>query len=142
MPLLGFYFCWAACADLIREIHIENGAINGEGLKVRKHLPLSVNEFIDTKLGDEDFNQEGNSVSEEYLKKRYYEDFTLASIGITEGSHPFDVANCWEDYDLLAPKIEERFKEWKAGKDVNRPWGDFGGNIEHKPESETPKTII
>lgn len=127
MRLLGFYFCWAACSDLLSELHLNDLELNVEALKKRDTSPLSVIDHIDTKLGEEDFNERGQLFSAEYLVKRYFEDFTKAFLEETLETHPFDVNDSWENYEKIAPRIEKRFDAWKCGKDINKPWWRFWG---------------
>ena len=127
MPLLGFYFCWAACSDLLGELHLDNSALDFTLLKERGITPLSVTDIIDSKLGDEDFNTDGRAFSAVYLKKRYFEDFTKAFIEETAETHPFAVSDTWENYERIAQRIEKRFIAWQSGKDINKPWWRIWG---------------
>ena len=127
MPLLGFYFCWAACSDLLSELHLKDSKLDVGALRKRTISPLSVIDHIDTKLGMEDFNESGQGFSAAYLQKRYIEDFMKGFLEETLETHPFDIDDSWENFEKIAPRIKERFDAWSSGKDINRPWWRFWG---------------
>ena len=127
MPLLGFYFCWAACTDLLSELHLKDLELDIEALKNRDASPLSVIDHIDAKLRDEDFNRRGQLFSAAYLEKRYFEDFTKAFLEETLETYLFDVSDSWENYEKIAPRIDKRFNAWKRRNDINKPRWRFWG---------------
>lgn len=126
-PLLGYYFCWAAINDLMGQIHTENPEFAVDELKSRKSSPLSVLSVIGHELTDEDFNARGAAFSEDYLRAKYFQDFTTTFLYDAADSHPFEVPDSWQRFDELAERIEKRFAKWSAGEDINRPWWRFWG---------------
>ena len=101
-----------------------------EEFQSRTVSSLSIGGLLDWKLGHEDLNDEGNRFSSAYLPDLYLKDFEWVFMEQTADSHPFDVADSWENFDLLAERIDKRYKDWKAGKDLKRPWWKlWGGNL-------------
>jgi hypothetical protein len=80
--------------------------------------------FCDGKLTDDDLNEEGNAFTRFYYEKHYYADYeTTMTPLMADTGHPTDdfcsVPDTWESYALLAPVLDRRYADWKAGNDGN-----------------------
>ncbi len=72
----------------------------------------------DEKFWEEDLNEEGNRFAKAYYEstpenkgRTYLSDYDgIFSKGLPSIYH---LADTWENYDLIAPVISSRFREWK-----------------------------
>lgn len=87
--------------------------------------PLQYYQSCDDKITDEDFNKEGNSFSNEYLKELYFADYVYALRNEVSVEEVFEVDDTWENYNQLAKVIDRRFANWKSGKDLTNLWWQF-----------------
>ena len=75
-------------------------------------------ESCDGKFVDEDLNEEGQAFTEAYFDFEsgdYIPDYEgLLAKGLPS---TYRVQDTWANYDLLAPLIEDRLKNWRAEKD-------------------------
>lgn len=77
----------------------------------------------DEKFTDEDLNDEGNRFASDYFNDasgKYINDYT-ATLGKRLPS-VYHVADSWQNYDLLAPVIAKRFRDWKTPRKFWQIW--------------------
>jgi hypothetical protein len=68
----------------------------------------------DGKFTDEDVNDEGNAFAAVYYAAdgaQYLADYD--NILCNAVGDPYEVPDSWQSYDLLAPTIAQRYREWK-----------------------------
>jgi hypothetical protein len=118
---IGMFLAWAISRDLIGDLHREEFP---ELVLAVRQRQLTGREFLfracDGKFWDEDLNDEGNAFAKWYYAPesggygRYISDYERA---IGEGLPTiYHVEDSWENYDRLAPIIDERFGAWKRGE--------------------------
>ena len=113
----GMFVAWALIKELAGQIHTEEFPDALEELIQRRVTPGQF--FIDgcaQKFTDEDLTDEGNDFTKAYFDfatGMYLADYetTLAA----DLPSLYHVADTWESFDRIAPIIDRRFDEWKAG---------------------------
>lgn len=120
---IGQYLAWAILTGL-GNTHPQRGAAwldSHAALRERRTTPGEVlATFCDGKLTDDDLNEEGNAFTRVYYEKHYYADYeTTMTPLMADTGHPTDdfcsVPDTWESYALLAPVLDRRYADWKAG---------------------------
>jgi hypothetical protein len=69
----------------------------------------------DGKFTDEDLNEEGNAFTQAYFdfdKGNYLNDYDATLAGDLESL--YCVKDTWDNFDLLKPRLDQRFAEWKS----------------------------
>ena len=67
----------------------------------------------DSKLTDEDLNDEGNAFATAYYKNGpFYEDY--ASVFPEELPTIYHVEDSWENFDKVCVVFDRRYEQWKA----------------------------
>ncbi len=123
--LLALYLAWALKNGLGGDLHTVDNKASCDKLIQGSTTPLDYFEYCDEKITSEDFNREGNLFSEEYLKEIYFEDYVHALRDEAPEEEVFDIDDTWENYNKLAKVIDQRFANWKSGKDLKKPWWQF-----------------
>jgi hypothetical protein len=115
---IGIYLAWAVLKGLASDWHRLNSKDQIERLQRRE---ITGAQFFFAACGDrfaeKDLNPEGNLFTRAYYEngpgKRgpYFKDYTRTlSADLPSFWH---VEDTWENFDLLAPIITQRFEEWK-----------------------------
>lgn len=113
---IGMYLAWIINYNLVGELHLEEDA---EELQAVRERTMTGKDFLiklcDTKFWDEDLNEEGLAFTEHYYHDDhhgYFNDYvqTLA----TSLPSLYNVADSWQNYDLIAPVITKAYQRWKA----------------------------
>jgi hypothetical protein len=86
---------------------------------------LSGREFLarlrDGELTDGDINDTGNAFTQSYYDSDiYFQDYAEVLVG--ELPSLYHVDDSWENYDIMAQRINERFAAWNQNR---RPWWRF-----------------
>ncbi|MDR2862082.1 MAG: hypothetical protein LBV07_05995 [Syntrophobacterales bacterium] len=118
---IGMFLAWCINNDLISEELQEDSEEEIDDVKSRK---MTGGEFLrqvcDEKFSDYDLNETGNEFAEDYYEdetafsenyKGYFDDY--AEIFNTTGHDFYKLPDSWENYDLITPRINQRFREWK-----------------------------
>ena len=116
---IGMFLAWALLKGFAGEIHIEDFPETLDQLRQRTITPGQfLIQACDEKFTDEDLSDEGNAFAEYYFNSgekwgAYLGDYE-ATLGLN-GRSLYHVADTWENYDRLAPIIQKRYDEWRAG---------------------------
>jgi hypothetical protein len=116
---IAMFLAWAVTRGLVGELHREESAEDIQELLDRK---ISPGQFFfhccDGKLTDEDFSDEGNAFAQHYFAPggstygSYNEDYDrILAAGLPSVYH---VEDSWENFDRLAPVIQQQFETWRA----------------------------
>jgi hypothetical protein len=112
----GMFFAWAVLAglgsaDMAADFARETNDLRAKHL-TPGHFFLVV---CDGKLTDADLSEEGNNFAQAYFDDG---DFLADYEGLVGRGLPsiYHVADSWETYDKLKPRIDQRFSAWKAGR--------------------------
>jgi hypothetical protein len=114
----GMFLAWALLNDLGGELHLEDCADDLESLRRRETSPGQY--FLaacDGKLTDEDLNEEGNAFAAVYFDLKdgqYLGDYT-ATVASSLPT-PYHVPDTWEVFDQLKPILDQRFQDWRGGR--------------------------
>jgi len=125
---IGIYLAWAVLNGLAGDWHRLNSKDKIERLERRE---ITGAQFFFAVCGDrfseKDLNPEGNLFTRDYYEngpgKRgpYFKDYAQTlSAGLPSFWH---VADTWENFDLLAPTITQRFETWK--NPLRKRWWQF-----------------
>jgi hypothetical protein len=114
---IGMFLAWAILRGLEGEFHREESA---ESLAAVRARQMSGREFLfqecDEKFWEEDLSEEGNAFAHAYYDSRddswsYVNDY--AEVLASRLPTLYHVEDSWENFDRLAPVLDERFAEWK-----------------------------
>ena len=111
---IGMFLAWVILHELEGELHQENSA---EALTAVRARTMTGREFLtrecDEKFWEEDLNAEANAFAHWYYEGNalYLEDYERVLGDSVETL--YHVADTWQNYDLLAVVIDERFAEWQ-----------------------------
>ena len=112
----GMYLAWAALRGLL-----------DEGFDEATLAPLRARQITgsilyfdrcDGKLMDDDFNDEGNAFTASYYGEHFVADYQrifekmMPNAGATTDDF-CSVPDTWENFDLLAPVLDQRFAQWQ-----------------------------
>lgn len=120
---IGFFLAWIINHDMVGSFHIDESVDALRKLRLRE---ISGREFLitecDEKLWEEDLNEEGNSFTKAYYDVGAYMDDYEEVLG---DYYPtvYHVPDTWENYEKIAGRIDQRFKEWKLRS--RKPWWKF-----------------
>ena len=120
----GMFFAWAIFNDLCSDEHLSSFPDEVALLKDRKTTPGQyLFETLDGKLCDADLNSVGNSFAMAYFdisvaaySHDYFEVVDLEEMDeydVGEFGSPYLVRDSWENYDLIALVVTERFNTWR-----------------------------
>ena len=115
----GMYLAWAAFKGLL-----------GEAFDEATLAPLRARETTgcqlyfdqcDGKLTDEDFNERGNAFTASYYEASFVADYQrVFADQMPNGGESTDdfcsVPDTWENYDRLAPVLDQRFAQWQQAQ--------------------------
>jgi hypothetical protein len=128
---IGMFLAWCINNDLISEELKEDSEELVNDVKSRK---VTGGEFLreacDEKFTDYDLNEIGNEFASDYYEddtnfskncKNYFGDYAeIFNIKVVDDSLDQDslyrVEDTWANYDLIVPRINQRFLEWKEYK--------------------------
>lgn len=114
----GMFVAWAVLSGLGGPLHAEDAF----QLAARSDTPgawfLSA---CDGKFTDEDLTDDGNAFTQAYFdfdEGNYLDDYEAA---VGQGTPPgpqglYYVEDSWDTFDRLAPVLDRRFDEWRAGR--------------------------
>lgn len=116
----GMYVAWALQSGLAGKLHTDEMPKNLEKLAARSLTPGAF--FLwacDGKFTSEDLNDEGNAFTGRYFdlsKGSYLADYTaILGHGLPIGSEQlYYVADTWENFDKLKPRLDQRLADWRA----------------------------
>jgi hypothetical protein len=114
---IGMFFAWAVTRGLAGDLH----TANEPGLELhliteRRITPgEAAQRFIDGRLTNEDFSDEGNAFAADYYqgKKPYYDDLEELRRALAVKS-VYHIPDSWAVFDRLAKVVDQRFKRWKS----------------------------
>ena len=122
---IGIFLAWCINNDLLSNEQTEDNVDDVESVKSRK---MTGAEFLitvcDEKLIDEDLTKIGNRFAKAYYQyvkpskfakiyDHYIADYSkILNDGVEDDV--YKIEDTWENYDLLRPIIDQRFKEWQA----------------------------
>jgi hypothetical protein len=111
---IGMFLAWAIERDLVGDVHREDSTESLERVRARQ---MTGREFLlkecDEKLTDEDLNDLGNEFALSYYEQKYLTDYCDT---LVEGDTAYHVPDTWENFDRLAPVLDQRLADWKRGK--------------------------
>jgi hypothetical protein len=112
----GMYLAWAASKGLL-DMDFDEAVL--APLKARQ---VTGSQFYfqrcDGKLTDDDFNDVGNAFTASYYEKSFAADYQqVFADQMPNGAQSTDdfcsVPDTWENYDRLAPLLDQRFEQWR-----------------------------
>ena len=119
---IGMFLAWAILHNLQGEFH---DAESPAGLAAVRQRAMTGREFLfqscDGKLWEEDLNSEGNTFAASYYSGpggegygAYIGDYEKALAEDLDST--YEVADTWDNYDVIAVVIDTRYAEWVAAK--------------------------
>ena len=134
---IGMFVAWGMLNGFAGELHTDEFPDELNALKNRWTTPgqFLINE-CDEKFTDEEFNDEGNAFALAYFGEtvgvgKYVSDYE--EILGNEAPTLYHIDDTWENFDKLAPVIDRRYREWKAGKLPDVADKELGENVDSKP---------
>ena len=125
---IGMFLAWCIISGLEGQFHKEESVVSLEAVRNRT---MTGTEFLfkecDEKFGDEDLSEEGNRFAEHYYESNLYNSDYSESLGQL-ADNLYDVEDTWENYDLIAKMIDERFRQWRNPKKPKRVWDKYQKN--------------
>jgi hypothetical protein len=125
---IGMFLAWCIISGLEGQFHKEESAVSLEAVQNRTMTGI---EFFfkecDESFGDEDLSEEGNRFAEHYYESNLYNSDYSESLGQL-ADNLYDVEDTWENYDLIANIIDERFRQWRNPKIPKRVWDKYQKN--------------
>jgi hypothetical protein len=119
---IGIFFAWLVNRKLESErLAIEHSA----ELDAIRSRSMTGREFLasmrDGELADGDMNDDGNAFARAYYDSdTYFQDYAQTLVG--ELPSLYHVDDSWENYDLMAERIDARYAAWQKQR---RPWWRF-----------------
>jgi hypothetical protein len=127
---IGMYLTWCIDNDLLSEDAIEGFEEEIESVKNRTMTGAEFVMICDGKFIDDDLNDIGNEFTTDYYEngtkfsekyENYFGDYAeIFDIKVVDNNLDQDslyrVENSWKNYDLIKPRIDQRFLEWKEFK--------------------------
>ncbi len=119
---IGIFFTWLVNQKMQSEQQDIAHSAELEAIRARS---ISGREFIakmrDGELADTDLNKEANAFAQAYYDSNlYFEDYTEVLVG--DKPSLYHVDDTWENYDLMAQRITERYEAWHKKR---RAWWRF-----------------
>ena len=119
---IGIFFAWLVNQKMESEQQDIEHSAELEAIRARS---ISGREFIakmrDGELADIDMNKAANAFALAYYDSNlYFEDYAQILVG--EKSSLYHVDDTWENYDLMAERIAERYVAWQKKQ---RAWWRF-----------------
>ena len=115
---IGMFLAWAILHDLENGYHQQHSA---DLLAKVRRREITGRQFFEAtcngKFTERELGVEGNAFAEHYYadgtgqRGRYFEDYKKVLVGRLPSF--WHVADAWENYDKLAPIIDQRFEAWK-----------------------------
>lgn len=115
---IGMFLAWAALHGLLNEYHVHHsgdlvGRLRSRQITGRQFFEAACKE----QFAEKDLNVEGNSFAESYYRDSagqrgpYFADYK--KVLATHLPSFWHVADTWDNYETLAPVINQRFETWK-----------------------------
>jgi hypothetical protein len=115
---IGMFLAWMLLNGFASEELIEDGESDVASIRERTITGAQfLIKVLDEKLTDQDFSDEGNAFAVAYYRglnddSRYVDDY-LDTFSVSTTSL-YSVADTWENYDRLAPRMNARLIKWNA----------------------------
>ncbi len=110
----GFFVAWLAMNNLVSEEILSNFKDEVDAIKNRKASPSGLYRAVGGVFSEDMLTAEGNVFTQQYFDfdiGKYLDDYDeLLSEHLPSFFH---VADTWENYNILAKRIDERFAAWK-----------------------------
>lgn len=115
---IGMYLAWMIMHHLEGEIHQEDSESELDSVRNRQMTGRTfLINVCDEKFCDEDLSDEGYAFTQAYYETDQYSNDYDEILVLPEGlSSSYAVADTWENYDLIAAKITQRYTEWKKNQ--------------------------
>jgi hypothetical protein len=116
---IGMFLAWVITRGLEGKKHREEPASAAAALRFRH---ITGREFLftqcDERLWDKDLSDEGNAFAMAYYEAEGYGGYLSDYEEMLGEGLPslYHVENSWENFDKLAPRIDQRYQEWKRGR--------------------------
>jgi hypothetical protein len=142
---IGMFVAWCVLNGMAGVLHVHEFPDGLAALQERRSTPGQfILDACDEKFTDEDLNDEGNAFARAYYTasddsgiSAYLTDYE-AVLGQTVPTL-YHVEDSWGNFETIAPVIERRFREWRAGtpfstvnavlnsgnSSSSRPWWKF-----------------
>jgi hypothetical protein len=117
---IGMYLGWICENDLYSDFFEEEAALQILRFRKRQISCSILSAVWDGYLGSDLFNEEGNEFTQYYyLSGKYKKDYekTLAA----NLPSIYHVEDNWENYEKMAKKITQRYKDWKKKRAGEQP---------------------
>ena len=112
---IGIYLAWIINNHLEGEMHLEES--EEELQQVRDHK-ITGRDFLSTmcdeKFWEDDLNEEGFAFTQYYYESnQYFNDYDVTLVHSKGLSDTYAVEDTWENYDLMAVVIDQKYQQWK-----------------------------
>ena len=118
----GFFLAWLVDRDMVSGLIADESADLISALRSRRGRPGDLYAKWDGVLVPEMLNDEGNAFARAYYEQRFFDDYA----SLFPEADAYKVRGTWKNYDRLAPLLDVRLAEWRAG--IGRtPEGEASG---------------
>jgi len=112
---IGIYLAWAINNHLEGEFHQEESEEELQQVRDRK---ITGRDFLiqmcDEKFWEEDLNEQAFAFTQAYYESnQYFNDYNEILVHSKGLSDTYAVEDTWENYDLVAAIISQKYAEWK-----------------------------
>jgi hypothetical protein len=124
---IGMFIAWAVAHNLENDFHRR---FSSEWLAKLRRREITGRDFFfaacKEQFAEKDLNVEGNEFAEDYYRNcagergSYFEDYKQVLAANLPGF--WHVADTWQNYDRLAPIIDQRYEQWKNPRPKKRWW--------------------
>lgn len=115
---IGIFLAWAIINHLEGDFHEEESAEELEQIRTRQ---ITGRQFLinmcDEKFWEEDLNEEAFAFTQAYYEtNEYFNDYDATLVHSKGLMDTYAVDDTWENYDLMANVIDQKFKTWKESQ--------------------------
>ncbi|GAA4507340.1 hypothetical protein GCM10023172_37800 [Hymenobacter ginsengisoli] len=122
---IGMFLAWCINNELMSDEQLEDFGSDIDEVKARRMTGAEyLIRICDEKLYDEDLNGAGNEFAKSYYEytkptafsrayANYMQDYLMVLNNNSE-NNSYSIKDTWQNYDLLQPVLDQRFKEWQA----------------------------
>ncbi|KQY42844.1 hypothetical protein [Cellulomonas sp. Root137] len=107
----GFFLAWIADRNMVGDMLVTESPRNIAALRNRRGRPDDLYAEWDGVLMSSMLNAEANAFAGAYYERLYLEDCER----VFPDAGPYQVRGTWQNYDRIAPVLDERLEAWRAG---------------------------
>lgn len=106
----GFFLVWLVDRRMVSDLLATESAKRVAAIRARRGRPSDLYVEWDGVLASEMLNDLGNAFARDYYELRFLEDYA----SVFADAAPYGVRGSWQEYERLAPLLDERFDEWRS----------------------------